>query len=119
MMFFGMAVMIPVIWFLPWWSMGLASLWLGFISGPRPRNAVTFACAAGLVWAALAFLKDGKSSGIISQRMSAMFTLPFPPLIFVLVFVLGFVTAFLCFRAGAALSVLYKAKTVSPKPAVS
>lgn len=118
-MFMGMAILLPVIWFLPWWSVALISLWMGWISGPRRKNALNYGLAAGFVWSALAFIKDGRSGALISQKMAGLLSLPFAPLLFLLVFVIAFVTAFLCFQAGATLSTLYTGKTISTKSGVS
>lgn len=115
MMFFGMAILLPTIWFLPWWVPALIASGLGLVSGPRTSNAWQIALAGGLVAAALAFIKDGRNAGIISQRMSGLFSLPHWSLIFVLVFFLTSLTLFLCFQAGAALSSMYKPKSVSLK----
>jgi hypothetical protein len=119
MMYFGMTLLLPLIWFLPWWSVAVAAGWLGWISGPRLGNAVKFSAAAGLVSFALAFIKDGRNGGLISQRMAGLFGLPLSGMAFLLVFALAFVTAFLCFQAAAGLSTLYKAKAVSLKSPVS
>ena len=115
MMFFGMAILLPTIWFLPWWVPALIAYGLGWIMGPRTSNAWQIALAGGFVAAALSFIKDGRHAGIISQRMSGLFSLPHPSLVFVLVLILSFVTLFLCFQSGAALSSLYKPKSISPK----
>jgi hypothetical protein len=119
MMYFGMALLLPLIWFLPWWSVAAAAGWLGWISGPRLGNALKFSSAAGIVSFALAFIKDGRNGGLISPRVAGLFGLPFSGAAFLMVFVLAFVTAFLCFQAGAWLSTLYKAKAVSLKSPVS
>ena len=115
MMFFGMVILLPTIWFLPWWVPALIAGGIGWISGPRSSYAWQLALAGGLVSAALSFIKDGRNAGIISERMSGLFSLPHWSLIFLLVFLLSSVTLFLCFQAGAALSSLYKPKSVPIK----
>jgi hypothetical protein len=64
-------------------------------------RAVTL--AAAIAWAALAYLKDGHSHGLISQRMSGLFNLPAAPLIFLVMAALGAMTAFLFFKAGSSM----------------
>ncbi len=103
MIFFGMALMLPVVWFLPWWCFVLFSVLAGALSGGVPRATWSFAFGAALIWPALAFIKDGRSAGVISQKLSALLSLPSPGLIFVVVFILAFVTAFLSFQTGATL----------------
>ncbi len=115
MIFFGMAILLPTIWFLPWWVPGFIAGGLGWASGSRASNAWQLALAGGGVAAALSFIKDGRHAGIISQRMSGLFSLPHPSLIFVMVFLVSGVTLFLCFQAGASLSSLYKPKSIPMK----
>jgi hypothetical protein len=112
MMFFGMAILLPTIWFFPWWVPALVASGLGWMNGPRPSSAAwQIALAGGLVTVALAFIKDGRNAGIISERMSGLFSLPHSSMIFALVFFLMFVTLFLCFQAGAVVSTVYKPKS--------
>lgn len=101
MFFFALAVFLACGWLLPWWSLAAASLSLGILLPTRPAWTISF--AAAVAWATLAFLKDGHSHGIISQRMSALFGLPAAPLIFLVMAILGAVTAVLFFKAGASL----------------
>jgi len=118
MLFVSLGVLIPALWFLPWWTLSLLGFAAGFLSGPSRQRALQFSLCAGLVWAAEAFIKDGKNAGVISQRLSGLFDLPSVGLVFAVVFVVGFVTAFLFFQAAAGLSVLSKAKTISKDSSV-
>lgn len=101
MFFFSLAVYAVCAWILPWWGIGMAAFCLGILHGGTRTNAVQTAGAAGLVWACLAFILDGHSHGLISRRMAGLFNLPAPALMFVLMFVIGAVTALLCFWSGA------------------
>ncbi len=93
----------------------------GSIYGLDQRNTMDSSVlgGCGLVTAALAFVKDGQNSGLISPRVAGLFGLPSSFLLYVLMFGISFVTAFLCFRAGARLAQLYRAKTLSDKVVVS
>jgi hypothetical protein len=101
MIYFSLALFLVAGWVLPWWALAVVALVLGF-SFPQSRGR-SVALAAAIAWAALAFIKDGHSHGIISQRMSGLFSLPAAPVMFVVMGVLGAVTAFLFFKAGSAI----------------
>ena len=97
MIFAGLVAFVPALWFLPWWSVIFIAAGFGYVTR---KGGFSLATACGITWAALAFIKDGRSAGLISARVSGMFQLPYPALIFVLVFTVGFVTALLCFYVG-------------------
>ena len=99
MLYFGLVVFLACGWFLPWWSLALASFVLGLVVR---ASAWKIGAAAALAWASLAYILDGHSHGLISQRMSGLFGMPSHFLIFLLMAVLGAVTATLFFRAGSA-----------------
>lgn len=106
MIYFSGCLLIPLLWFFPWWSLGVLGCILGLVDKAARQNSWKFALSAGLVWSALAFIKDGRSHGLISQRMSGLFYLPQPYLIFAVVFVVASVSGYLSYRAGASIKVL-------------
>jgi hypothetical protein len=85
-------------WFLPWWGMAFLSFGLGLLLPERTWKVVL---AAGIAWAALAYVLDGRSHGMISQRMAGLFGLPSPLLLLLLMGMIGAVTAGLCFKSGS------------------
>jgi hypothetical protein len=88
-------------WLLPWWCLALMSFALGiFLRG----SAWKVGAAAALAWAGLAYILDGRSHGLISQRMSGLFGMPAPYFIFVLMAAMGGITATLFFKAGGVLN---------------
>lgn len=101
MIFFAILVMLPVIWFLPWWAVALSAFVLGYWVASRVSQQLSVAVAAGLVWAALAYLRDGQNYGLISKRMSGLLGLPYDFLIFPALAILGFAVALLWVRMGA------------------
>lgn len=119
MIYLSMFAMLPLIWFLPWWSLALAASFAGLFFGRGSWYATKFSVSSGIVCAGLAFIKDGHSHGLISRRLAGLLGLNFSPAIFLLVFAITFVTTFLCFRAGAGLMDLFKSKSVSENLGVS
>lgn len=115
MIFAMLVAFLPVLWFLPWWAVIPVAAAFGWWSGPHRGRALQCGLAAGLAWEALAFIKDGHNHGIVSQRISSMFNLPSQFLIFQVVLLVGFITAFLFFQAGAVMSGVYRARTISRK----
>jgi hypothetical protein len=101
MFYFCLAVFLVVGWLCPWWALAVAALILGLAFPTASGRGV--ALAAAVAWAALAYIKDGMSQGIISRRMSGLFSLPAAPLIFLLMAVLGAITALLFYKAGSAI----------------
>lgn len=102
MFFFSLLVFLLGLWFLPWWSLALISVILGIATRTTARGRFTFhvTMAGAVAWAALAFVQDGRSFGLISKRMSALFSLPSTALIFLMMATLGGVTVLLGFKAG-------------------
>lgn len=100
MIFASLALLIPTIWFLPWWALAPLATFAGYMNDGRSMRALQFSFSAGLVWCAMAFLKDGQNAGIISSRIAKMFSAPFSGFAFILVFAIGFLTALLFFQAG-------------------
>ncbi len=87
--------------FLPWW--GIVPIWIavGFLRPAKWTLDVLLAAVVGMVGVAMAFYADGATGGLISQRMSGLFSLPQRELIFAVVFGINWTTAFLSVRAGA------------------
>lgn len=100
MIFASLAFTVASLWWVGWWTLIPLSLIAGYFLDQYPSRQWQQALASGVAWAALAFVRDGQSFGLISRRMSGAFNLPRPELIFGLVFVLGALTAWLWFRAG-------------------
>lgn len=106
MIYFGLALILPALWFGSWLLLAPVGFFAGYIS--RGSGAWKFALAGGLAWSTLAFVRDGKSGAIISQRLAGMLSLPASGWLFLVIAALGFVTAFLWFKAGASSRVLLK-----------
>jgi len=79
-------------------ALGLVSLGLGLL---LPIKSWKVILAGGVAWGALAFIFDGESHGLISQRMGGLFALPSAYLMFVVMAAIGAVTAGIFFQAGA------------------
>ena len=101
MIYLSLLILLPALWFGWWWLLPL----IAFLSGLslREQKPWHFAAGAGLAWSALAFIRDGELAGIVSERMSGAFFMPWGPLFFVIVFLVAFITAWLWFRVGRAL----------------
>ena len=97
MFFLSLLIFLPCAGFLPWWSLSLGAFFLG---GLRPSHALSVSGAAGISWAALAFIFDGRSHGLISQRMSGLFNLPWPWMIFLGMFMIAALTALLSYKVA-------------------
>lgn len=106
MIYFGLALLLPALWFGSWLLLAPLGFFAGYIS--RGEGAWKFGLASGLSWSALAFVRDGESGAIISQRLAGMLSLPGSGLLFLVIAILGFVTAYLWFKAGAGSRVLLK-----------
>ncbi len=104
MFFFGLALSAAVIWLLPWWALPLTAFLIGFMLPYKFHYVWSFSLSAGLAMAALSFVRDGQSHGLISKRMAGLLSLPTPTLLFAVIFILGFVTAALWMQAGLVLS---------------
>ena len=100
MMYISLGLMLPAFWFGAWWLIAPIVFAVGWLT--VPRGGVSFAFGVGLAWSALAFVRAGEHGSIIFRRMSAMLSLPYPWMLFVLLTGLGFLTAWLWFKAGAA-----------------
>ena len=110
MIYLALGVMALAISFFPWWSIAGAGLILGALLPSGRKVAAQMGLAAGTVWAAWAYIRDSQNYGLISQRMSGVFGLPYAWMIFAVVFVLGFITAYLCTRAGHAMKESFRIK---------
>lgn len=107
MIYLGLGLLLPAFWLGFWWLIFPLAFALGFAMGDR-RSPSGFALGAGLVWSALAFLRDGETAGVISARMAGMFSLPGSMGFFFVILLIGFVTAWLWYAAGAQVKVLLK-----------
>jgi hypothetical protein len=96
-------------WLFPWWGLALAAAILGGLRPAGRKSDSQLGAAAAVAWAALAYVQDGRDFGQISRRLAGLFHLPGPALIFAVMALAAFVTAFLCARAGAVLGDLFKA----------
>lgn len=115
MIYAALLIFIPVIWLLPWWMSMLLAAVTGFLTGQSFKMSVQVGLACGVTWAALAFIKDGSSSGIISHKIAGLLSLPSSGLIFAVLFTLGLATGFLGHQAGAAISVIFRDSAASSK----
>ena len=105
MIFAALVGQLLAAWFLPWWMTALTAFILGWIChgwGMR-FPALQVSLAGALSWATSAYVQDGRSHGLISERMAALFGLPSSPLIFVVMGFLGLVTTLLAFQSAATL----------------
>ncbi len=100
MIYFSLAVLLPMLWYGYWWLIIPVAFVTGYLT--RLRGARAFAIGSGLAWATLAFFRDGELAGRVSKRMAGMFSMPSSGFLFLLIAVLGFVTAWLWFKAGRA-----------------
>lgn len=98
--------------FLPWWGVFLMFAALGAWRGGKWKGDLLIALISGLVFAAMTFWADGKTGALVSQRMSGMFGLPKQELIFVVMFVMQFISSTLALQAGSALRGLFARQTV-------
>lgn len=104
MFFFSLGLFLVAVKFLPWWGLALVAFLLGTMLKKSSASwGLQVALAGASAWMALAFLQDGRSLGVISQRLASLFHLPSPLLIFVIVALLGALTAGLPFQAGTRL----------------
>lgn len=120
MFFVGLAIFGFTAWCLPWWATAAAAFALGaLVDGilRAYRATFTLSFAAGLVWAALAYVQDGRMVGLVSRRLGGLFSLPHPMWMFAVMMVIGFVTVFLGLRSGLAARGLLNAVTNSPNSA--
>jgi hypothetical protein len=119
MFFFSLAVFAVCAWILPWWCLSLAALLMGVFFTASRKSALQITASAGLVWAAMAWIWDGHSYGIISHRMAGLFNLPATVLIFVLMAAVGGVTALLSYLTGASVArISSSGSTSEPDPQV-
>lgn len=111
MFFFCLALFLALGWLAPWWAAALAALALGWARPASPREIFQLGGASALAWAALAYIKDGRNFGLISQRLAGMFNLPHPLLVYVCMGLIAFATVVLCAQAGASLRLLLTSDT--------
>lgn len=95
---------------MPWWGLGVVALILGLTIPGKFKRALEVSFAAGVAAAVLAYILDGRSHGLISQRMSGLFGLPFAPLIFLIMGIINALSAFLYYKAGVFLGQIAKGK---------
>lgn len=107
MFFFCLVVFLFTLWASSWWCFAAVSFVLGYLVQKVRVKLFQVAAAGAIAWAALAFVQDGISHGLISKRMTALLGLPSPFLIFLLMAVLGALTAVLAFRAGVSVRKLF------------
>ena len=98
MIYLALLLTLPALWFFSWWLIIPISFGAGYFA-PQMSN-IMFAFGVGGAWACLAFLKAERFGAIITERLSILFGLPHPALIYLLVFTVGFVTACLWFNLG-------------------
>jgi hypothetical protein len=106
MLFFSLTVFCLCIWLLPWWGVFFAAGFLGWILPGGLRRTLEVTLSAALVAVAVAFVSDERSFGLISKRMSGVFSLPFSSGIFVVLGVIVALTAFFGYRSGMVLRTL-------------
>jgi hypothetical protein len=100
MLFFVLLIFALAAWLLPWWATFVLALIMGWVLPGGWRRAGLVALGAGLTTMAAAYVLDGRSHGLISLRMSALFSLPFSGGIFLFVGLLSAISAFLGYRCG-------------------
>jgi hypothetical protein len=69
-------------YFLPWWTIALVAFGVaaGFSRSARGAFLAGF-CAIALVWTGAALFSHIRSGGILTERVAALFSLPFPELL--------------------------------------
>ena len=87
-------------WFLPWWTLCLVSLALGFFTCQEPKATRSVALGAGVAWILRAAWWNEQSSGSFSKRLAGLLSLPEVWLIYVVIGLLAFITAGLWARSG-------------------
>lgn len=110
MIFFALLIFLPLIWFAPWWALGLGSFVLGYTRVHTWKEQWTISLVAGMVWAALAFIRDGQSYGLISKRLSGLLGLPVSGGVFLIVLALGLLFSLLWLRSGALVKVAFRSQ---------
>lgn len=100
MFFFSLLSFTAVAWIAPWWAEAPAALLLGALTCHDGRGVFKVSSAAGSAWLAVAFMLDGRSSGVIGQRLAGLFGLPSVYLVYAAMGALGFITAFLFASSG-------------------
>jgi hypothetical protein len=88
-------------WWAPWWAIAPVALVVGVLMENDGKTIFKSALAAGLAWAATAFLLDGRSLGLVSRRLAGLFSLPSIYFVYILTGLMGFITAFLFIKAGS------------------
>ena len=76
------------------------ALMLGFLLPGGWWRAWQVSAAASLAWFALAFVANGRSHGLIVERVGALFSLPSPWLLLLLMAAIGGLTALVNFISG-------------------
>ena len=123
MIYFSLAVFLFCGWYLPWWCLALTAFLLGLVvrDGSAVRGdsadrgdfagndnlAGKVSLSGAISWASLAYLRDGQSHGLISQRLSGLFSLPSAVFIFGVMAILSGVTVLLCFKSGNSIRSLF------------
>lgn len=104
MIYLGMVLVFPAMWYGFWWLLVPIGLVLGWFSKSGGKS---FGLGAGLVWAGAAYLRDGMNAhDAIAPRMAGMFSLPNAFCFYLVLILIGYVTGWLWFRAGREVRVL-------------
>lgn len=104
MFFAGLIIFLVCTLYLPWYAIMIAAAVMGWTFNQASiKQHLSLAMAAGFANVACAFFDDGRNYGLISKRMSGMFSLPSSYGIFAVMFMLAFVSVILWLRAGMAL----------------
>lgn len=61
--------------FLPWWTMCLWAVLIGFWGKSASASFLSGALGLGMLWTIMSYFYDLKLEGIVSQRLSGMFSL--------------------------------------------
>jgi hypothetical protein len=99
--FAGLIIFISCVIFLPWYAASVAAAVIGFVlPNATVKTHLVLAASAGFASAAGAFMQDGRNYGLVSKRMGGLLMLPWPGMIFAVVFLFSFISVFLWLRGG-------------------
>lgn len=102
------ALMIWLLFVSGWWGLGALALGLGYKQKDSAKGIGTEAAFAALV---ATLFQDQDSKFLISKRVAAAFNLPMSWMIYLVMALLAYVTAYLAYQAGA--TIFPKRKTES------
>jgi hypothetical protein len=101
MFFAGLIIFIACSLYLPWYAATVVALFIGLsFRQASLQQHLSLAVASGIAYAACAFMADGRNYGLISRRMSGLFMLPSPYLLFAVLFMISFISVLLWLRFG-------------------